>query len=166
MAQLIPFFRLSLVVYRLFALLVAGVLFFFTLRRWLFTIVALQGQRASNRDENRQNWPAVLWLTPLRNEAEALPALIKALQQVRYPADKLTVVFVDDGSTDQSAALIDDAFQSHPNWHRLSLPTNVGKASALNVALDTFPDGEIVAIYDADERPEPTARPCRPQRTP
>lgn len=34
---------------------------------------------------------------------------------------------------------------------------NVGKAEALNSALAAFPQGKIVAIYDADERPQPTA---------
>jgi cellulose synthase/poly-beta-1,6-N-acetylglucosamine synthase-like glycosyltransferase len=141
---------------RLAAWWVSAVLLFFTLRRWLFVIAALKQDKASDRvDVGR--YPTVLLLTPLRNEAESLPDLLLALDRLNYPAQKLTVVFVNDGSTDRSEAILQEWILDRPNWRLLSLAQNVGKAQALNTALAQFPEGEVVAIYDADERPEPEA---------
>jgi cellulose synthase/poly-beta-1,6-N-acetylglucosamine synthase-like glycosyltransferase len=99
----------------------------------------------------------MLLLAPVRNEAQALPEFLTALAGLHYPADKLTVVLVNDGSTDGSQALIQNWIEGRANWRFLLLPENVGKAQALNLALERFPQGEIVAIYDADERPRSDA---------
>jgi cellulose synthase/poly-beta-1,6-N-acetylglucosamine synthase-like glycosyltransferase len=99
----------------------------------------------------------VLLLTPLRNEARSLPGLLGALAALDYPDEKLTIVLINDGSTDGSDRLVQDWIRGRDNWHLLSLNQNVGKAEALNIALAAFPQGEIVAVYDADERPQPAA---------
>jgi cellulose synthase/poly-beta-1,6-N-acetylglucosamine synthase-like glycosyltransferase len=51
--------------------------------------------------------------------------------------------------------VLDSAVAERDNWYVLSLPENLGKAEALNQALKRFSKGEIIVIYDADERPEP-----------
>jgi cellulose synthase/poly-beta-1,6-N-acetylglucosamine synthase-like glycosyltransferase len=101
--------------------------------------------------------PEALLLAPLRNEAAALPDFLVALAGLIYPPEKFTVVLIDDGSTDDSAAIIRAWLPGRVNWHLLSLAQNVGKAQALNLALTQFPMGELVFIYDADERPQPEA---------
>jgi cellulose synthase/poly-beta-1,6-N-acetylglucosamine synthase-like glycosyltransferase len=136
--------------------LVAAILLFFTLRRWLFILFALKTPAPTPSSLN-PTWPAVLLLVPLRNEAESLPDLLAALDRLAYPQQKLTVVFVNDGSTDHSEAILQEWTASRSHWRLLSLAQNRGKAGALNAALAHFPQGGIVAIYDADERPEPAA---------
>lgn len=101
--------------------------------------------------------PAVLLLVPVRNEIEALSALLQALDQLDYPAEQLTVVLLNDGSTDGSEKLMSVWAYGRANWHVLSWPDNVGKASALNIGLTHFPQGDIVVVYDADERPQADA---------
>jgi cellulose synthase/poly-beta-1,6-N-acetylglucosamine synthase-like glycosyltransferase len=142
-------------------------LIFFTLRRWFFIFFALwpdHNHHASPAAMERQTGlgpvlpasiePTVLLLVPLRNEADALPNLVAALDRLDYPAHKLTLVFIDDGSTDHSRELLQQELAARINWHLLPLDRNVGKANALNTALSCFPQGEIIAIYDADERPQ------------
>ncbi len=136
--------------------LVAGVLLTFTARRWLFIFWALAPDRPKPESAHSPGLALVLLLTPIRNEAQALPEFLTALAGLDYPAEKLAVVLVNDGSTDGSEALIQNWIEGRDNWHLLSLPENVGKAQALNLALERFP-GEIVAIYDADERPRSDA---------
>jgi cellulose synthase/poly-beta-1,6-N-acetylglucosamine synthase-like glycosyltransferase len=94
-------------------------------------------------------------LIPVRNERKTLPDLLLAIDRLNYPPERLTIVFVDDGSTDGSLYLLDPYLVERNNWHLLSLPVNVGKAEALNLALKRFSGGDIIVIYDADERPEP-----------
>ncbi|MBE7553406.1 MAG: glycosyltransferase family 2 protein [Anaerolineales bacterium] len=156
--------------------LTAGVLLIFTVRRWLFILAALPannpfgvpfGRRAGRRPlaakgvlaahHRPSELPPVLLLVPLRNEAESLPGLLAALAALDYPADRLTGVLINDGSTDGSERIIENWIRGRDNWRLLSLGQNVGKAQALNSALAAFPQGEIVAVYDADERPQPTA---------
>ncbi len=43
---------------------------------------------------------------PFRNEAQALPVLIKSLKQLDYPSDKFEILFVDDDSQDDSVEII------------------------------------------------------------
>ncbi|GIK38670.1 MAG: hypothetical protein BroJett011_25030 [Chloroflexota bacterium] len=160
--------------------LTAGVLLIFTVRRWLFILAALPatipfgtpfgtpfGRRADRRPptadgvlsaHNRlSDLPALLLLAPIRNEAETLPGLLATLAALDYPADKLTGVLINDGSTDESEKIIESWIKGRDNWRLLSLAQNVGKAQGLNSALAAFPQGEIVAVYDADERPQPPA---------
>ncbi|NJN95545.1 MAG: glycosyltransferase [Anaerolineales bacterium] len=137
------------------AWLIAGVLLVFTIRRWLFVLLALLPDKT--RPAHGDFAPPVLMLIPLRNEAAALPQLLVALADLAYPVDKLTVVLINDGSTDGSQEIIKDWIRGKENWHLLSLEQNAGKAQALNTALVAFPQGEIIAVYDADERPQPAA---------
>lgn len=140
------------------AWVVAGVLLIFTVRRWLFVFWALIPDRPDPpRPVAQTAAPHVLLLVPFRNEADALPGLLPALAALAYPADKLTIVLINDGSADGSERLIQPWLKGRDNWQLLSLTQNMGKAQALNSALATFPQGEIVAIYDADERPQPAA---------
>lgn len=135
---------------------VIGTLLLFTARRWLFIIFALRPNR-SQSGKTGWPWPAVLLLVPLRNEAESMPGLLSALAALAYPPEHLTVVLIDDGSTDDSRAVAQPWIKGHEQWHLLPLEQNVGKAQALNEALRRFPQGEIIAVYDADERPDPSA---------
>lgn len=140
------------------ARLAAGVLILFTARRWLFTLAALipPFEPQSGRS-GAANTPEVLILVPLRNEGPALPALFSALGCLDYPGDKVVIVFVDDGSNDESGSIINNRIERETNWHLLTLDRNIGKANALNYALAHFAWGEVVVIYDADERPQPGA---------
>jgi len=138
--------------------LVAAILLLFSIRRWLFTLVALLPETSAPKKVNgRPTLPRVLLLVPVRNEIEILPTLLSALPKLDYPDGLLTVIFIDDGSTDSSVDLLRNRVAGKKNWHLLSIEQSVGKAAALNRALDTFSTGEIVAIYDADERPQADA---------
>jgi cellulose synthase/poly-beta-1,6-N-acetylglucosamine synthase-like glycosyltransferase len=99
----------------------------------------------------------VLLLAPIRNEVAVLPEFLPALAGLNTPESSLTVVLIDDGSTDGSGRFLERWAAGRANWHVLSLTQNLGKAAALNAALARFPQGDLVAVYDADERPQPDA---------
>lgn len=127
-----------------------GLLLIFSLRRWLFLFVA--GLKIGQRKEGTGlSCPSLLVLVPFRNERGNLPELVSHLTAIDYPAGQQTIVFIDDGSTDSGR----DTIPQRNNWHILTLPTNAGKGAALNLALNRFPAGRLVVVYDADERPQP-----------
>lgn len=147
--------RLSKIFYAV-AWLAARFLLLVTVRRLLFTFVAL----LPGRQSKAAPLPAprrVLLLVPFRDEVHALPSLLQALLRLDYSPSHLRVVLVDDGSRDGGAALCAKVVRERRNWRLLRLPRTMGKAAALNAALDRFPQGEFVAVYDADERPAPDA---------
>jgi cellulose synthase/poly-beta-1,6-N-acetylglucosamine synthase-like glycosyltransferase len=130
----------------------------FTARRLLLLLAALAPPAKAARRPTAtppKSTPHVLILLPCRNEAESLPALLAGLEELDYPRDCLTVVVLDDASTDHTARVAREWRQGRPWLHLLSLKHNAGKPAALNAGLDQFPAGELVAVYDADCRPAP-----------
>ncbi|NKQ37217.1 MAG: glycosyltransferase family 2 protein [Chloroflexi bacterium] len=135
------------------ARLTAVSLFIFTLRRWLLLLAALRPK--PDRFPQTCQVFRILLLVPFYNEENNLPGLLSHLDRVAYPAEYLTIVLVDDGSTDGASLAARRWVAQRPSRHLLTLPRNVGKAAALNAALSRFPQGDLIAVYDADERPSP-----------
>ncbi len=137
-----------------------AILLFFTFRRWFLTLIAVYSQWQA-RHQPPQSPPespySVLLLVPVRNEEQTLLGLLGALDQLEYAPEQLTIVLINDGSTDQSEAVMQAWAEHRPNCHVLSLSKNRGKAMALTMAARQFSEGELVTIYDADERPAPNA---------
>jgi chlorobactene glucosyltransferase len=50
--------------------------------------------------------PSVTVIVPARNERQNIESCLRRLAEQNYPADKLRIIAVDDGSTDGTAALI------------------------------------------------------------
>ena len=87
------------------------------------------------------------------NEEARIAARVRDILAQDYPADRLHVLVVSDGSSDRTAqaAAIGD-----PRVNVLALPVNGGKASALNAAMAQVTT-EIVAFADARQRYAPGA---------
>lgn len=68
-----------------------------------------------------------------------------------YPKDKLDVLLIDDASTDETLARVEEFSRMHPDFPLMVLRQNPrsGKAGALNKGLAVV-SKEIVAVSDAD----------------
>ena len=107
--------------------------------------------------------PPVTILLPAHNEEMVIERTLQALQALRYPADRLEILVINDASTDRTGELVArmEACREdgRPRIRLLDIPVGVGgrgKAAALNAGLRqaTHP---ILAVYDADNTPEPQA---------
>ncbi len=99
--------------------------------------------------------PRVAILVPAKNEEAVITRVVPSLLALDYPSDRLSVVVVDDGSTDRTAELL-DAMAAEDQRLRVihrSADSRRGKSAALNDALELLVDEEIVVVYDADHRP-------------
>jgi cellulose synthase/poly-beta-1,6-N-acetylglucosamine synthase-like glycosyltransferase/spore germination protein YaaH/peptidoglycan/xylan/chitin deacetylase (PgdA/CDA1 family) len=115
----------------------------------LATLTWLQGKRAKLEKpllDASVVKPAVSIIVPAYNESINAVKTIHNLLQQDYPA--LKIIFVDDGSKDDTFQLVHDAFGIHPDVMVITKP-NGGKASALNtgIALATT---EYLVCIDAD----------------
>lgn len=98
--------------------------------------------------------PSVAVLIAAFNEAPVLPATVRACLSQTEPPEQIVVA--DDGSDDDTGAVLDTEFGAHhPSVRLLSLPHG-GKAAALNAALMTV-DTDVVVTMDADTLPAPGA---------
>jgi len=110
------------------------------------------GAVASLKDEDL---PVYSILVPLYREAESLPRLVKGLNGLDYPKDKLDVqLLMEEDDTDTVEAARKMAL---PRFVRLvvtphSLPKTKPKACNLGLAQAK---GEYLVIYDAEDQPEP-----------
>lgn len=99
--------------------------------------------------------PTFSVLVPAYREPEVMPTLVSNLAALDYPTDKLQVLLLleaDDDETITAAEALD-----LPAWFRIILipPSEPRtKPKALNYAL-LEATGDIVTIYDAEDRPEP-----------
>ena len=103
-----------------------------------------------------QAGPAKLTVVvPFLNEAENLPALYERLCAVleKEPGG-FEVLFVDDGSTDGSAAWVTSCSAHDPRVKLLRLSRNFGHQLAITAGMD-YADGDAVVIMDADLQDPP-----------
>ena len=93
--------------------------------------------------------PLVSVLTPTRNRAELIPEAIEsALRQTYRPLEH---VVVDDGSTDDTARIVEDYVRRHPDVVRLiHHADSQGPARRREEAL-ALARGELVALLDDDD---------------
>lgn len=86
------------------------------------------------------------------NGADTLPVVLEAYLELRLPSGGWKLVIVDNGSTDDTALVL-DRFQTLLPMTRLFVPQR-GKNVALNAALD-LRQGDLVVFTDDDAIPAP-----------
>jgi cellulose synthase/poly-beta-1,6-N-acetylglucosamine synthase-like glycosyltransferase len=107
-------------------------------------------------------YPRVAVVIPAWNEGAVLGRTIDTLLAMSYPAEKLRVYVVDDGSSDETPRIIAERVSRHPAAvvHLRREQGGQGKAAAINHGLERIRgDGwyEAVLIIDADVLVAPTA---------
>jgi dolichol-phosphate mannosyltransferase len=100
--------------------------------------------------------PDLSVVIPVHNEQENLPALHQRLTQVLQQENHLTyeILFVDDGSSDNSLTLLRQFAQEDAQVTVIELTRNFGHQAAISAGLD-HSRGQAVAIMDADLQDPP-----------
>jgi dolichol-phosphate mannosyltransferase len=109
---------------------------------------------------NRQRQePELSFVIPLKDEEATLEELFDGIQKNTAEYGHFEVIFVDDGSTDNSWAVIQALADLHPQHVRgLRFRGNRGKAAALQAGFDAA-RGEYVFTMDADLQDDPNEIP-------
>ena len=101
--------------------------------------------------------PKVTILIPAHNEEAVIYRTMVSMAMQNYPPEKLEVIVLNDASTDGTEKAAAQAQARFPQLNIAKVPppySGIGKPSALNYGM-TIASGEVIAVYDADNTPEP-----------
>ncbi|WP_316749566.1 glycosyltransferase family 2 protein [Pedobacter gandavensis] len=94
-------------------------------------------------------------VVPLYNEEESLPELTSWIAKVMEANNfSYEILFVDDGSTDTSWAVIEELKTQFNTVKGIKFRRNYGKSAALNVAFEAA-QGDVIITMDADLQDSP-----------
>lgn len=119
-----------------------GILLYFILKiRRMLGFHRLQPVLGINRDL----WPEVTLMVCAYNEEEVVEMKMNNTHQLDYPASKLHLLWVTDGSNDKTNALL----SAYPEVEVLYQPQRQGKTAALNRGI-AHAQTEIIIMTDAN----------------
>lgn len=131
-------------------LLISVFLIFYTFFGYgilLYVLVKIRGVIKGKRPvpDNGGNWPTLTLVISAYNEEQCMPDKIANTLSLSYPADKITYLFVTDGSTDSTP----DIIAQYPQIKLMHRPERRGKIAAIDRAMHEV-TSEIVIFTDAN----------------
>ncbi len=99
-----------------------------------------------NKDRNTEK-PTVCIIVPVWNEEKTIAGTLTSLLGLNYPKNKLEILVVDDGSTDNTLSIAQSF--AHESQIVIHSKQNGGKHTAVNYGIE-HTDAELVGCLDAD----------------
>lgn len=129
---------------------------FFALFFEVFLLISFFEKRPQEKSKDLPaRYPTVAILVPCWNKGATLTPTIHSLLAMNYPHDKLEIVIIDDGSTDNTWEVAQE-FKDNPQVRLFQKENEGSKFSALNFGLAQT-TSELVGCLDADSFVEPDA---------
>jgi len=105
-----------------------------------------------NRKEEAIRYSIVV---PFFNEQESiLPLYVKITEVMDGLGDPYEMIFVDDGSRDQTYRILNDIYENDRRVHVVRLRRNFGQTPALKAGFD-FAQGDVIISMDGDQQHDP-----------
>ena len=115
--------------------------------------------RYSHQSRDKIKFNKVSIVIPFLNEEESLNPLANEIRKVLKLTDvSYEVIFVDDGSTDNSLKVVKEICRTDKRFKYISLRKNYGKSAALQVGFSQT-TGDAVVTMDADLQDDPSEIP-------
>ncbi|MDC0671848.1 glycosyltransferase family 2 protein [Nannocystis radixulma] len=105
----------------------------------------------------QEGLPRCTVIVPAYNEGPMVGVALGSILVGDYPRDRLEILAIDDGSTDDTWTHIQRIAREHPDVVRaIRMPKNGGKREALRAGFSAA-TGEVVVTVDSDSRLDPDA---------
>jgi hyaluronan synthase len=98
---------------------------------------------------DRGHRPMISVIVPAFNEGSGIEGTIASIVECDYPADRIEIIVVNDGSTDDTWERMAQAREQWPQIHAIDLGANYGKRAAMAEGIRRS-TGEILAFVDSD----------------
>ena len=108
-----------------------------------------------------ERYPFVSILIPAHNEEKVIARTVEAMSKQYYPKDQYEIIIINDNSQDNTKQVL-EALQKKLKHSNIKIINTTkenggkGKSNALNIGIQQA-KGEFIAVYDADNTPEPLA---------
>jgi glycosyltransferase involved in cell wall biosynthesis len=122
------------------------------------TLSPIAGSVATGALDTPEIAPRVSIVVPGLNEAASLPELARRIDHAAASIGPYELIFVDDGSTDDSWQRIVDLHAHNPSVRGVSLRRNFGKAMALRAGFESA-RAPVLVMMDADLQDDPADLP-------
>ncbi len=126
---------------------------------WLLVVLE---RGISDFEPKAGKWPSATIVMPMWNEERSAVETLQSLVNLDYPREKLQIILVDDGCTDNTHAIVNNYLKmNEKNLKGLDIQYikhlhNQGKGASLNTGLQ-HAKGELFICMDADSFVEPQA---------
>jgi len=110
-------------------------------------------------DKKHFDFPNVSVLIPAHNEEKVIARTVEAMLKLDYPRERIDILVINDGSNDSTAQIVSRYVDRDSRVRLFNVPPGEGgkgKSRALNLGLKQT-DAEFIAVYDADNTPDPLA---------
>ncbi len=120
-------------------------------------VLSLFYRTSGGRAGDTEVEPRIAIVMPGFNEEEAIAHSLRSLLELDYPAEKLELVAVNDGSTDRTLAEMRRvATESGGRVSVIDFPQNRGKRAAMAAGIRAT-SAEVIVFVDSDSSVEPDA---------
>jgi cellulose synthase/poly-beta-1,6-N-acetylglucosamine synthase-like glycosyltransferase len=148
----------------LFALSV-GLIWFMIAYQFLLSLMGFLYHRRCGKDkekidqmikEGALDYPFLSILVPAHNEEKVIEITVERILGLTYPPDRMELLVINDSSTDRTGEILDRLKENDPRLRVLHVSKDEGgkgKSRALNIGMKHV-KGDLVAVFDADNRPE------------
>lgn len=124
---------------------------------WMLVLFFPQKDASNSQKKKTFRQPTFAAIVPAFNEEKGIVLTLQSLCDLDYPAEKMEIVVVNDGSTDRTKEVVEEFILSHPQRKiRLFNQENHGKGAAMNHGLSSL-HAEFFACLDADSSVAPNA---------
>lgn len=117
--------------------------------------IAFEALHSGKAHRDPAELPSVTIIVPSFNEETTVAATVESLLKLKYPKDKLTLLLVDDGSSDKTLEVL-NTFATNPQVKVFTKENEGSKFAALNFAL-RHTTSDLVGCLDADSFVDPDA---------
>ncbi len=131
-----------------YTLMLAIMIMVLGLSTFWISIYFANKKRIHNKDENITFFPDVSIIVPAYNEEKNIKNVLEKIISFDYPKDKIEILVIDDGSTDNTASIAKGFPVKLINYGK-----NMGKIYALNTGIEKAKNNIIITI-DADTEPK------------
>ncbi len=111
-----------------------------------------------SKEKKLSRYPYISILVPAHNEAKVIVKTVESLLDLDYPNNRYEIIVINDNSSDNSKALLEDMQKRYKDRALKVINTDKvtggkGKSNALNIGYRRSA-GDYIVVYDADNTPE------------